>query len=170
MAMLRLISLAVDSWRWQYQPVLLLDVAPCHIGQDVMECARELDICLAYVPARCTWLLQPLDVAAFYAFKEWLKQEFQSMRQAGSGHVSKLQWMQLLLRGHQEFWSQRTWKHAFRLTGCTGEALHHLSKRLQHFKLDPATVPSAMLSEAESKLIWPRNRGMSYARDLLFGA
>lgn len=168
MAMMRLISLAVDPFRWQCQPVLVLDVAPSHLGKEVMLCARDLDLTLAYVPARCTWLLQPLDVAGFAAYKQWLRREYQILRQACAGKVSKLEWAQLLLRGHREFWSQRTWAHAFRLTGCTTEGLHHLSKRLQHFKLDPEEVPSEMLSEAESRLLWPRNRAMSYAHALLF--
>ena len=57
---LQVISNAV-SHRADLQPVLILDVAPCHIHEAVMRKARSLGIWLVYVPAQVTSLVQPLD-------------------------------------------------------------------------------------------------------------
>ena len=47
------------------QPILLMDVCRSHFGAQVLEEARRLGFCLAFIPAGLTWRLQPLD---FYVF------------------------------------------------------------------------------------------------------
>ncbi len=168
LAMLNYISLALDDWRWQYEPVLTLDVAPCHISKEVFVRAKEVDIRLNFVPAGATFLLQPLDARGFFSFKRWLRTEYQSLRQLGHGQVSKLDWMRLLVRAREDFWCQRSWRKSFSVTGCLGEALPCLSKKLQALEIDPQAASSCAPSKDASRCIWPRNRDMSYAHPFLF--
>ena len=168
LAMLDLISLALDGWRWLLEPVLTLDVAPCHLSKEVFLRACEVDIKLNFVPAGATFLLQPLDVRGFFSFKWWLRTEYQILRQLGDGQVSKLDWVRLLMRAREDFWSRRSWRKSFSLTGCLGEALPCLSKKLQAFEIDPQAAGSSPPSKEASQCIWPRNRAMGYAYDLLF--
>ena len=49
------------SHRQNLQPVLILDVAECHIHKAVMQKARNLGIWLVFVPSHITFLVQPLD-------------------------------------------------------------------------------------------------------------
>ena len=66
-AISRAVSHLVD-----FQPVLIIDVAPCHIDKSVMHKARSLGIWLVYVPSQITFLVQPLDTHGFASFKMWL--------------------------------------------------------------------------------------------------
>ena len=70
-------ALAVDARHYSYKPFVFLDVALCHLAQDVLRHARDCGIKLVFVPARFARLLQPLDVAASYGYKHWLGREFQ---------------------------------------------------------------------------------------------
>ena len=58
------------------QPVLLLDMAKLHYTPCVLEACRRAGIWVIFVPAKLTWLLQPLDTGAFHRFKVALAQAY----------------------------------------------------------------------------------------------
>ena len=65
------------------QVVLLLHQCPCHVHQGVITKANSLNMWVVYVPARLTYLLQPLDVFAFSAYKSALMRQFRLRENAG---------------------------------------------------------------------------------------
>ena len=59
-----------------HQVVLLLDTASAHICPKFLRAASRKGIVVQYIPAKLTWLLQPLDTHVFARFKQFLIQEF----------------------------------------------------------------------------------------------
>jgi hypothetical protein len=77
------------------QPILVLDVAPCHTTFAVIGKAAELGIWLAFVPAKLTCLLQPLDTHIFALYKRFLSKAYQDERpRHPTGVVTLEAWVQ----------------------------------------------------------------------------
>ena len=53
--------------------VLQLDCSSVHLNMDTLRCAKQLNITVLMVPARCTWVLQPLDVYVYASLKRSLR-------------------------------------------------------------------------------------------------
>ena len=62
------------------QPVLFLDAVPLHYHSSVINACNAWHIWPIVVPAKLTWLLQPLDTHFFYKYKVYLKQQYQLAR------------------------------------------------------------------------------------------
>jgi transcriptional/translational regulatory protein YebC/TACO1 len=54
--------------------LLVMDAASFHKTADIKRKLREQNITVAMIPAGCTCLLQPLDIAVNKPFKEWLEE------------------------------------------------------------------------------------------------
>ena len=102
------------------QPVILLDMAPCHIDHEVIAAANRLGLWLLYVPARLTYLLQPLDVAAFCRFKQHLNSLFLA-RQDTTGTLKTSDWIRTLCTLGKTFWRGMPWKSTFQAVGLFGK-------------------------------------------------
>ena len=84
--------------------------------------------------------------------------------------MTPIAWARLLARAGVEFWATKQWQQAFFAVGVRGQACDLSSDILQRVPLAAhgvAGVPQPP-SRAESMAIWPRNRRMAYAYDLLF--
>ena len=169
---LRLLKAALSPFMEEWQPLLLLDVAPAHLGQGFMALAATLGIELAYIPSAVTHLLQPLDVRGFRTFKCWLQEEWQNHHARNAGQVvCTTDLVRILKRSPQDFWASRKWARSFACVGaqaqCAPEALHKPLKRL-------LGEQTALLSCGEKpqpedmQHVWPKRRRMLYACDLLF--
>ena len=102
------IAKALISCTTKYQVVVLLDVASCHIDTQVISAANRLNLWLMYVPARLTFMLQPLDVACLQAYKSALNQLFVE-RQDNDGTLRTKEWFNVLVSKIKEFlWKNRT--------------------------------------------------------------
>ena len=107
------------SHRDDVQPVLVLDVAECHIHKEVMQKAKALGIWLVFVPASITSLVQPLDTHAFWSFKAWLRRQYASLRgKSPQGIVEELSWLRVLQSAKAEFFDKKSWSQSFKATGA----------------------------------------------------
>lgn len=80
----RWLRLALSSFLSVLQPVLLLDAVRVHTAPQVLRACIDCKIWLVLVPAKTTWLMQPLDTHAFMAFKTYLRQAYQEARIAAA--------------------------------------------------------------------------------------
>lgn len=162
---------SMRPWLATFQPVLLLDVAPCHLDPMVMKQAARLGIWLVYIPAKVTSLLQPLDTHGFAAFKTWLRRGFQELRSASpDGQVAGVEWVKLLRRASAEFFAARSWAKSFKQTGaCEGE---NLTKCLQMHvgSLKRPAGPAEPLLAEDLEVVWPKRRRMAHAHRTIFDA
>ena len=53
--------------------ILQMDCSSVHLNMETLRCAKLLNITVVMVPARCTWVLQPLDVYVYAALKRALR-------------------------------------------------------------------------------------------------
>lgn len=170
MVMQRILKIVSDVLPDDVQPVLILDVAPCHIAETVMKKARALGIWLVYVPAQITFLLQPLDTHAFASFKAWLRQQYAALQsKAEGGLVCRLRWLQVLQTAKREFFDARTWAHSFQDTGAR-RPIVRFTQALQKYAepQDARDASGRPVSEQGMQIIWPRRRRMLYAHALLY--
>jgi len=81
------------------QIILLLDCAPCHIHWRTANHAAKLGIWLVYIPAKMTYLLQPLDRYIFAGLKQHLKELLLRARALQiRGAVSPQTWLEELYK------------------------------------------------------------------------
>ena len=139
------------------QPILIVDTVRCHIATELLKKAASLGLWLAPVPAGLTYLLQPLDVSVFAAYKGFVRKVYHSLR-LKHGIVSPELWVQILFSVCVEFLSAKRWAAAFHTVGL-GAVDSRLSQDMA--KLFPNgrmhSVPAACLTVAELSRILPKN-------------
>ena len=78
--LVRALGAALKPFLHRIQPVLMLDAVPLHYHSRVIDACHAWHIWPIVVPAKLTWLLQPLDTHFFYKYKLWLKRRYQDAR------------------------------------------------------------------------------------------
>ena len=140
------------------QPVLFMDAAGCHIHPSVASSAAALDIWLVVVPARLTWLLQPLDTHAFREYKAFFKAAYQRARlETQDGQLTVRQFVAVFCETIRSVLQGRRWSRAFDADGygCgQAEASAYLLRQLQWS--EPPTVPSTAPTSDMVRLCFPR--------------
>ena len=137
-AILTRIRRAVHLRRPRCTIVLVLDCAPQHLADNVVNHARRLRIVLLYVPARLTWLLQPLDTHVFASLKRRLHAlQLEARCESVDGVLLGIHWLELLCRAVQEVLSGCDWAASFAANGIShgppamrGRVLEYLSASL----------------------------------------
>lgn len=99
-------------------PVLLLDAVRLHFHADVLKACHEQGISVVFVPAKTTWLLQPLDTDAFLRYKSYLREAYQRARVASqSADLSIAQFLPCLLSTIRSILQGSRWGFAFEKDG-----------------------------------------------------
>lgn len=71
--------------------VLVMDCCSVHLSADVLSAAAKLSVHIVIVPARMTWLMQPLDTCVFSDLKRAMRNyEFDAKAASLSGHLAAL--------------------------------------------------------------------------------
>jgi hypothetical protein len=78
--LVRRIGVALEPYSARCQPVLLLDASRTHITPLVLAACHAAGIWVVLVPAKLTWLLQPLDTHGFNRYKAHLRRKYQEAR------------------------------------------------------------------------------------------
>ena len=100
-----------------YQPVLILDAARIHCTRKVLLAANAAGIRLVLVPAKLTWLLQPLDVYGLAVWKRRLEQLYQEARiREGVGDLPLATFLQCIYDTTRQVLQGTRWAPAF--AGC----------------------------------------------------
>ena len=145
------------------QFILALDCASIHITRAVLKTAKDSNIWLLMVPARCTWLLQPLDGFTFSPYKAWLKNIYRASKNP-QGHVSDLAMLRIFVRLCKEFLNSRKWELSFLCTGLVGDRTN-LSRDLKALRVSAKNKPTKPLlppPKAVLEGLWPSNRTVPY--------
>ena len=74
---IRLLGMILAPVLDRYQPVLMFDAVGLHLAAEVMEELTLARLWYVVIPARLTFLLQPLDTHGFAKYKRHLKKRFQ---------------------------------------------------------------------------------------------
>ena len=114
----KFLGVAMAPYAEEYQVVLYFDAYKAHLAPVVWSACAAARIIPVVIPARLTWLLQPLDAHVFAAFKVRLQREYQTARLDNPDGVCGV--CELLLavrRAIAEVLEGRSWAHAFQHTG-----------------------------------------------------
>lgn len=158
-----LLGVALQPWLATFQPILLLDMAFCHLGSRVTERAAQAGIWLLPVPTGLTWLAQPLDTHCFAAYKRRWRRAFERVRQtAENGVVTDIAWGHLLFDNVTRYLNAKRWRQSFDETGTLGSQASLGPRFLSALRpLTPAqivAVPPGVPTIAELKALFPSNR------------
>ena len=142
--------------RWQ--AVLLMDAHRAHYHRSVLAACLTAGIWPIIVPARMTWLLQPLDTHGFKVYKEHLREAYQRARLlTPTGELSMAQFVAALCDTIRHVLQGRRWAAAFDQDGyghMQAQVCGTLLQRLQ--APGPLVVPASMPTLAQLRLCFPR--------------
>ena len=157
-ALLTLIRRRVLRARPGCQLVLLLDCAAQHMAANVIAHARRLRIILVFVPARLTWLLQPLDSHVFARFKARLHSlQLQARAARETGVLHPGEWVWLLAAAVVEILVRHDWSSALVANGVTGMP-HAFRERITDLLGHACHVPLRAPEASELLLLIGRPR------------
>ena len=140
------------------QPVLFMDAAGLHIHPSVAMSCAALNIWLIVVPAKLTWLLQPLDTHAFREYKAYFKKAYQRARlETQDGHLTVKQFLVAFCETIRHVLQGRKWSGAFDADGYghrQAGASAYLLRQLQLSK--PPEAPSTAPTSDLLRLCFPK--------------
>ena len=100
--------------------VLVFDCVRCHLSVDVCNKLLAAGIRVVVIPAKLTWLFQPLDTHVFATFKGRLKKGLQRVAMTKSnGVVSDREWIQVVAECINDL-ATTNHQHAFLSNGMMG--------------------------------------------------
>ena len=111
---IRLLGKALAPRRGQVAPIIFMDTARCHGHARVLRACRDTGIVPIFIPAKATWLLQPLDTHAFALYKAALRRAYNDAHIDSGNHVlDTVSWIWILVKVTQQVLQGRTWKRSF---------------------------------------------------------
>ena len=161
---IQLLSLVLQPLRERYQPLLMFDAAPLHLSDQVMGELATASIWYLVIPARLTWLMQPLDTHAFARYKRYLKMLFQDRDRRDQAHNATLLMVRLVIHTIRAVLQGYHWGPAFASNGLTGNqdtVSMYIKGELEYERL-PLYPPLCPTVEV-LRFCWPRNRVVNEA-------
>lgn len=161
----KLLGAAMAPYADDYQVVLYFDAYKAHLAPAVWSACAAARIIPVVIPAKCTWLLQPLDTHVFAAFKVRLQREYQTARLDNPNGVSGVRELLLAVRSAiAEVLEGRSWAHAFEQTGFGVDQGGISPRVLEHVGMQlPMTIPSTRPSDDQVQSCLPERARVNIA-------
>ena len=152
-----------------FRIVLLMDCASCHIEATVLAMASRLGIAIALVPAKLTWLVQPLDIVFFLKFKRLLRHLYcKAVLREGTNLLDTKTRLCLVLDAVSQMVCKHPWKRAFVMNGISCMQKQIRKKILLKMGVDTMPEISPMKPSASSlQILLPSNRANVNMNSLL---
>ena len=154
-----------------YQPVLLLDAARIHCTRKVLSAARAAGIWVVLIPAKSTWLLQPLDTHGFARYKEYLQKRYQDARIEHGGDLAISVFLQCVYDTIRRVLQGTRWSTAFDQNGYSAQQAN-VAGRVQE-AMGVAGVAGVAVSrpcEADLALCFPKRTRVQPLARLLWSS
>ncbi len=143
--------------------VLVLDCCTTHAHPDLLKAAARAHICVCYVPACMTCVLQPLDVYVFASLKRKMRVALEEEQlQSVGGSLSHLQTMKYLVDIVQTTLVGVAWPDAF--AGCgfshNQRRVGNRARRALQWPDGVPDVPADLPTLEELMSIWPKRKSI----------
>ena len=140
------------------QTIFFFDACKQHLGEAVFNACATARIIPIVVPAKTTWLLQPLDTHCFASYKVSLMREYQAARiRSPDGVVGVGELLSSIYVATIVVLEGRDWSEAFARNGYGASQDSVSSRVLCQLGLEaPAMVPSTKPTAEQLKLCFPR--------------
>ena len=162
----QLLARALGPVLHERRVMLLLDACYIHMGMDFLRACARRGILVHYVPAKLTWLLQPLDTHAFARIKVFIGREYRREIMK-SGHCELSAMVRIVARAVRQILQGVAWSYAFDGNGF-GKGQREVRKTiLDLLDWERVECASSQLPTLEQfKLMFPRMTSLPLA-DLL---
>ena len=141
----------VSSWNPNAWIILVMDCARQHLDVTVIRHLRALGIIPIIIPAKLTWLLQPLDVYVFGELKAVMRANQTSLHMATpDGRAAMGAWVRMNAHSIRQVVVQRSWRGAFAKLGYgpPGSVVHcNLQKYMPQEEVTAALPTLAEFAE-----------------------
>ena len=115
---MRSLGRALLPWAAEFQPVLLMDCHLTHLAAPVLRAAGAAGIWVLPLPAKMTWLMQPLDTHVFAAYKAAIRRRYVTHLAADeAGRVANAKMVEIALNAASEVLHGRPHDRAFQQNG-----------------------------------------------------
>ena len=125
----------------QYQVVLFLDAAKCHIDKGVAQKCNQHGIILIILPARMTWLIQPCDTHLFAAYKRHMRKLWlDAVANRQDSDLDLIDLFTIIFRTIEDVIESRSWAHAFKEDGYHdnfGQMSKYIMRQLEYTERPP---------------------------------
>ena len=154
----RRLAIALRSHLADLQVVLFLDAVRLHTAPFVLRACNDVQIWPVLVPAKTTWLLQPLDTHAFQAFKAHLRERYQGSRaELALGDLDIFQFLECLYDAIRRVLQGRRWSTAFDADGFGAHQAGVSPVVMRQLQMDgPLAIPSTRPTLAQLQVCFPR--------------
>ena len=162
----QLLARALGTTLAHRRVTLLLDACYIHMGPGFLRACARRGILVHYVPAKLTWLLQPLDTHAFARFKVFVGHEYrqETMR---NGRCELAAMVRIVARAVRKILQGVEWSYAF-----DGNGFGKSQREVRKTVLDALDRPTAVGASSQLptlrqfELMFPRRTKLPLA-DLL---
>ena len=156
-----LLAEVLHQRRPEHAYVLAFDCASQHLQPSLLALLRGRGIYPLLVPAKMTWLLQPLDVYCFRYFKERLRRRFYDTFSQRPDAITMQWYLPVLYDVILETIQQKAWPDIFRNVGLLALQSSVSSYIKAHLELEriPA-LPALCPTQDEIAAICPRGRAL----------
>ena len=117
---IRLLGLILAPLLDTCQPVLMFDAVGLHLADEVMLELTVASMWYLVIPARLTWLLQPLDTHGFAKYKRYLRNRFQEIVAGAEERTLTQRMVQLVVETIRVVLNGNRWASAFVSNGLDG--------------------------------------------------
>lgn len=140
------------------QVVLILDAARLHFGPPMINACRRHGVWPLFVPAKLTWLLQPLDTHGFSLFKHTLRMAHRRARaRSADGVVPFADFLQCIYTAIRTVLQGRRWSSAFDADGFGQRQLQLSTRVVEELQLSgDVSIPSTRPTDEQLRLCFPR--------------
>lgn len=157
---IRWLGEALAPFVTELQPVLLFDAVRLHSAPRVLAACVRWGVWPVLVPARITWLVQPLDTDAFLLYKLFLAKVYQRARiRSADGSLSVAEFVQCVCEAVRFTLQGHRWGPAFdaRGFGMSQASLAPFVRRFLEIE-GPLAIPSTRPSLEQFQLCYPRRQ------------
>ena len=159
-----LLIAVLQQQRPDHAYVLVMDCAPSHLEIETIVQLRAAGIHVLLVPAKLTWLLQPLDVTCFRYFKLCLRRRFYDRFSEQPAAICMRWFLPILYEVIVETIQQKPWPDIFRNVGLRALQSGVSSYIRAHLELDEIPpMPALPPTQLECDVICPRRRSLPAA-------
>ena len=156
----RMLAAALAPFTGTRQPILFLDACRAHLANCVFAACAATGVWPVVVPARMTWLLQPLDTHTFLPYKIRLQQLCHLARVGtADGSLSLAQLLEAICGAIREVLQDRRWDTAFDRDGYGAGQTGVSLRVLRELGADwPPIIPATRPTLAQIQTCFPRSR------------
>jgi len=154
---IRLLGDALRAHAPDRQPILIWDALRVHLHEKVLRAAGREGILVVAIPAKMTWLLQPLDTDVFARYKQSIRRRYRDTLVRGHGDtIHTVTVLQVIGQVCREVLQGNAWSQVFQKNGFESGQPHVRRSLLTALEWDRVPmIPNNLPTLSQLQYCWP---------------